>query len=146
AAGKNRHALRSRSNNLRDRSAESSAPARTGKRRQIYVCEERHNRNVAVFENEFKRHGKRVTENRILGISDIELVFDEFLEQVLRHFAMDRTIIIPAGKGRYGATTGNNRKRWNAAHGESFEVIATEKDHDIGLRFVEHFTQSAHSC
>src|SRR4030095_16606742 len=85
-------------NNPGELLAQRGTSFRTRQRRQVNVCVEWNDRYVQILEYIFKRNGERMAQQRVFGISDIEISSHELVQNVFRHFAVDRQVIIAPRK------------------------------------------------
>ena len=114
-------------------------------RRHVDVGEERNDRDIALADDIFERHGKGVPELGVFRIGNVEAVIDDQLvEDVLGHLAMDRHDALASRKPRHGVAAGDDREGRHAADREGLDVIRAQEQNDVGLGLVEHLAQLLH--
>src|SRR5688572_12949977 len=108
----------------------------------IDIGEERDDGNVALPDQELERDREGVAELRVLGICHVEVVIhDQLVEDVLRHLAMDRQVVLAAGELGDGAAAGDDREAGDAGDGEGLDVVGAEHQDDVGLALVQRLAQ-----
>ena len=153
-AGKMRHAaarddrdpLLASLHDVRNGLAQGRAAPRCRQRRNVDVREERNHGDVAAADDVFERNGERVPQLGVFGIRHVEAVVDdELVEDVLGHLAVDREVVLAAGKLGDGAIARDDRKRRDTRDRKRFHVIGPEKQNGIRLRLVENRAELLHA-
>ena len=86
-----------------------------------------------------------MTELGVLRVGDVEVVLDDQpVQEVFGHLAMDREVVVAPGELRDRAAAGDDRERRDAGDREGFDVVAAEKNDDVGLGLVEHLAELGH--